>query len=303
MEHEVLQQYLDQLGFTCYPRELRLKGEKHPLVDLAAYKNDNFWAFEYKSFGDWVGMGIEQCKCYARWFDRVSLVAERRLTTRSKFYHSCKKLGYGILLRGIEGSWAWRLDPQLQHPSDKNRNYVLVKFAAEPHFLHYLGEYRISSEISSNVRSLYRAAAEKEAVLADQWASQLSRQSRDLYVAITNTGTLLEPEKEKLIVYSKTPLRLEHRTITDEVKRWLRDPRIVYVINVPGFDDDFNTLEHHLRSRDCRVVELLDLPDRISFMVSNIIRYLGQCERGTYAKESVIREVLETVRGKYASRG
>jgi hypothetical protein len=303
MKHELLQQYLDQLGFTCYPRELKLEGEEHPLVDLAAYKRNNSWAFEYKSFGDWVGKGIEQCKCYARWFDRVSLVTERRLTTKSKFYENCKKLGYGILLRGIEGSWAWGLDPQLQHPSDRNRSYVLRKFAAEPCFIRYLGEYRIPFETSSNLRSHYRVMIEKEASLADQWASQLSKQSRNLYVAITHTGTLLEPKKEKLIVYSKTPQRLKHRIVTAEVRRWLRDPRVVYVINLPGFDDDFNKLERYLRGRSCKVVELLDLPDRISFMVSNIVRYLGQCERETYTKESVIREVLENVRGKYASRG
>jgi hypothetical protein len=301
MEHELLQQYLDELGFTCYPRELRLEGERHPLVDLAAYKGDNFWAFEYKSFADWIGRGIEQCQCYARWFDRVSLVIERRLTTRSKFYHICENLGYGILLRGIEGSWAWKLDPELQHPSDRNRSFVMSMFAAEPRFLHYLGDYRVPLEKSSKVQSDYRAMVEIEASLADQWASQLSKQSRNLYVAITNTGTLLEPQKEKLIVYSKAPLGLDHHITTDEVRRWLRDPRIVYVINVPGFDDDFNKLERYLRSRNCRVVELLNLPDRISFMVSNIVRYLGQCERETYTKERVVKEVLETVRGKYAS--
>ena len=86
MEHELLQQYLDQLGFTCYPRELKLEGEEHPFVDLAAYKRDNFWAFEYKSFGDWLGKGIEQCKCYARWFDRVSLVTDNTLASAISYF-------------------------------------------------------------------------------------------------------------------------------------------------------------------------------------------------------------------------
>jgi hypothetical protein len=300
MEYELLREYLDQMGFTCYPGEFELETEKHPLVDLAAFKDDRFWAFEYKSYADWLGKGIEQCKCYANWFDFVSLVIERRLTTKSKFYDACRALGYGILLRGIDGSWAWKHDPRLQNPPESNRSYVLAQFASVPYFKRYLGEIRFG--FSRKTASLYRSLLQVEASHVDELAGQLSRESRNLYVAITHTGTLLEPKKEKLIVYSKTPLGLEDRVETDEVKRWLNDPRVVYVLHCPGFDKAFDKLERHLRSTNSRVDEILALQDRVSFMVFNIVKYLRHCENGTYTKENEIREVLEEVRGKYASR-
>jgi hypothetical protein len=300
MEYELLRQYLDQMGFICYPGEFDLETEKHPLVDLAAFKDDCFWAFEYKSFADHLGKGIEQCKCYANWFDRVSLVIERRLTTKSKFYDACTSQGYGILLRGIDGSWAWKRDPHPQNPPESNRGYVLAKFASAPCFIRYLGEIRVG--FSRKTASLYRSMLQTEATHVDELASQLSRESRNLYVAITHTGTLLEPKKEKLIVYSKTPLGLEDRVETDEVKTWLNDPRVVYVLHSPGDDKPFDKLERYLRNTNSRVDDILALQDRVSFMVFNIVKYLRHCENGTYTKENEIREVLEEVRGKYASR-
>lgn len=295
-KYEALQDYLDSNGFTCFPRELRLVGEKHPLVDLAAYKNDAFWAFEYKSFADRLDRGIEQCKGYSHWFNYVSIVIERRLTTRSKYYVICEDLGFGVLLRAIDGSWAWKLDPKSQSPSKERLNYVRRKFASERIFLHYAGTLQF--DISPRLEEDYSKLQQKQLMMVPQIANKLKPDSLNLYISVWHTGSLVEPRKVGLVVFSKTRLSEAGYIRTEELKQWIQRPEIVWVLHFPGDDKEWAAVEGEINGRIRTVAEVLT--ERI-LLAYNIARDLRYCEMWPklYSKRSEITEALKEIRGRY----
>lgn len=287
---------MDSCGFTCFPRELRLVGEKHPLVDLAAYKDDAFWAFEYKSFADRLDRGVEQCNGYARWFNYVSIVIERRLTAKSKYYAICRDLGFGVLLRAIDGSWAWKLDPKSQRPSKERLDYVRRKFASERSFLHYEGTLHFDS--SPKLEEDYAKLQQKELMMVPQIANKLGQASLNLYISVWHAGSFVEPRKVWLVVFSKTPLSEVGSVQTEELKRWIQRPEIVWVLHFPGDDKGWAEVENDINGRIRTVAEVL--AERIP-MTYNIARDLRYCELQPklYSKKTEITEALKEIRGKY----
>ncbi|MCL5068207.1 MAG: hypothetical protein M1368_07635 [Thaumarchaeota archaeon] len=124
--------HLEAMGFTVYPTEFDCINSEHPLVDIAAKMGSFYWAFEYKSESDSISRGIEQLRCYGRWFDYVVLVSERFLDhRRSENYWKLKSMGAGL--------WAYYPDqdkciPMLQpvalDPSSQRRRLVTRRFRA-----------------------------------------------------------------------------------------------------------------------------------------------------------------------------
>ena len=120
------------MGFTVYPKEFDCINSEHPLVDIAAKMGSFYWAFEYKSESDSVSRGIEQLRCYSKWFDYVVLVSERFLDhRRSENYWKLKSMGAGI--------WAYypdqdkcihALQPVALDPSSFRRSLVTRRFRA-----------------------------------------------------------------------------------------------------------------------------------------------------------------------------
>jgi hypothetical protein len=299
-KYEALQHYLDSVGFLCYPRELELKGEKHPFVDLAAHRQDAFWAFEYKSFADSLERGIEQCKGYARWFNYVTIVLERRLTSKSKYYTICKRLGFAILLRefgGIDGTWAWKLDPKQQNPSSGKIDFVRGKFASEPSFLQYLGTLRFGVTPESD--DLNEAAQEKASTLVPNIAHLLLQQTLNLFISVWHTGSFVEPRKCWLIVFSKTQLSGAGYVGTDELRCWIKRPEIVWIIHYPGDDRRWEDAEPKINGRICTVAEVIAEKTPMAY---NIVRDLRYCESrpNLHSKSKEIGEALKHVRGRYA---
>jgi hypothetical protein len=295
IKYEALQQYLNSFAYRCYPGELELKGEVHPFVDMSAYKNGDFWAFEYKSFADPVKKGIEQCIGYARWFHYVTLVTERNLTPQSKYYGTCKELGFGILFRRIDGRWVCKLDSRLQKPPKENLEYVFKKFATEPTFIEILGTVRVPRDSKSD--ELYDQMQQKAATVVDKIANLLSPETLNLYVSIWHTGTFVEPRKKYLIVFSSKPFGVPGHIDTYVLKEWTEVSEIVWVIDYPGDDPRWKAVEQDINGKIRKVAEILGEEDR-NQMTYNIVRDLGYCQSGMYPKEKEITKILEDVRGK-----
>jgi hypothetical protein len=293
-----LQKYLDTKGFTCYPKEfeLELHDERLRYVDFVAYKDGFFWAFEYKSFGDWVGRGIEQCELYAKWFDYVVLVIERNLTRKSSFFKQIKENGFGLLWRKIDGSLTWKLDPKPQNPSQKKATYVAGKFKSIPYFRKFISE----GQFDPVPRHVYRRFQEKQAEAADRLVSRITNETMNLYISICHVGTMLEPKSETLITYSTKPTNIQAKINTSELEKWLTNPEIVYVVRYVGYDERWNELEKYLSNKAITVGELLAQEDRVTVMAYNVARDLIYCRnnRKLFSKHQVIKEILKDLRSK-----
>ncbi|MFA5364118.1 MAG: hypothetical protein WC325_02930 [Candidatus Bathyarchaeia archaeon] len=297
-KYRFLQEYLDLKGFTCYPKEfeITLQNESLRYADFAAYKDGHFWAFEYKSFGDWIGRGIEQCERYAEWFDYVVLVVERNLTRKSKFFKQIKENGFGLLWRKIDGPLTWKLDPKPQNPSHEKVSYVDRKFKSVPYFRKFIGEFQFESV----PKQVYRKLQEKQAEAADDLISRITNETMNLYISICHVGTMLEPQSEKLITYSTKPINFQATINTSELEKWLTNPEIVYIAPYPGDDERWNELEKYLSKNTLTVGELLTQKDRVPFMAYNVARDLIYCKNNdkTFRKNQVIKEILKKLRKK-----
>jgi hypothetical protein len=119
-------------GFLVYPTEFDCAYSEHPFVDIAAKMGSYYWAFEYKSQADSVSRGLEQLRCYLRWFDYVVLVSERTFDHRtSENYWSLKNLGAGIWFYDpAQDKCIKRCNPDIQRPSLQNRIIVARRFSA-----------------------------------------------------------------------------------------------------------------------------------------------------------------------------
>jgi len=79
-----------------HPQEVYCPASEHHWVDVAAVRGEDFWAFEYKSRNDSIKRGLSQCRAYAKAFNYVVLVANRRRTTSSPYFGSFKRNGFGV---------------------------------------------------------------------------------------------------------------------------------------------------------------------------------------------------------------
>jgi hypothetical protein len=120
--------HLQKSGFTLFPTEFDCPSSIHPFVDIAGKFGSHFWAFEYKSAGDNVGMAVEQATCYSRWFDYVVVVSEKWLDhRRSEVYWSLREIGAGLWNFVPETNRCIsELNPELLSP--EGRNHVSIRF-------------------------------------------------------------------------------------------------------------------------------------------------------------------------------
>lgn len=88
--------YLQTQGFTAHPNEVFCPAKEHHWVDVAAFKGQDYWAFEYKSRTDSIRRGLEQCCSYAEAFNYVVLVADRYRVTSSPYLGQFTHRGFGI---------------------------------------------------------------------------------------------------------------------------------------------------------------------------------------------------------------
>lgn len=122
--------HLEKDGFLVYPREFDCGNSDHPLVDVAARMGSFYWAFEYKSRNDSIQRGVDQLKCYSRWFDFVVLVSEKPVRhTHSKHYWSLWSLGAGIwnYFPAID-KCVMQKNPSIQSPLSARRKLVARRF-------------------------------------------------------------------------------------------------------------------------------------------------------------------------------
>jgi hypothetical protein len=88
--------FLRTNGYNVHPQEVYCPDAEHCWVDVAAVKGQDYWAFEYKSRTDSIRRGLDQCRCYARAFNYVVLVADRYRATSSPYFGSFKQNGFGF---------------------------------------------------------------------------------------------------------------------------------------------------------------------------------------------------------------
>ena len=88
--------FLQSQGYRVHPREVYCPAAEHHWVDVAAVKGEDFWAFEYKSRNDSIRRGFFQCQAYAKAFNYVVLVANRKRATSSPYFGSFKRNGFGV---------------------------------------------------------------------------------------------------------------------------------------------------------------------------------------------------------------
>jgi hypothetical protein len=142
-DHKILSIYLRRRGYIVYPDELKcgyLDTPHYPYrwVDVVAYRNTRFYAFEYKSSGDPISGALKQIENYRHTFDYVVIVVEvpRRGRTGISLNSKRGKKIYQIISLG-SGVWTLSLNkskrkflmkeiarPKLQNPNSKNRAIV-----------------------------------------------------------------------------------------------------------------------------------------------------------------------------------
>lgn len=142
-DHKILSKYLRRRGYIVYPDELKCgyigtPDYPHRWVDVVAYKNTKFYAFEYKSSGDPISGALKQIENYWHTFDYVVLVVEvpRKGRTGISLNSKRGKKIYQIISLG-SGIWtlSWNKSkrkfiikeitkPMLQNPNSTNRRTI-----------------------------------------------------------------------------------------------------------------------------------------------------------------------------------
>jgi hypothetical protein len=93
---KLLISFLRSEGFKVHPAEVYCPAEEHCWVDVAAVKDQDYWAFEYKSRNDSIKRGLAQCRSYSKAFNYVVLVADRHRATASPYFVKFKRNGFGV---------------------------------------------------------------------------------------------------------------------------------------------------------------------------------------------------------------
>lgn len=150
----LLTDYLTRSRYLVYPGEISCGRYETPnspyrLVDVAAYRNGRFYAFEYKSSGDPVSNAVRQVENYGKSFDYVLLVLEVPRKGRYGFSLTLRrgKRIYEIIRCGV-GVWSlsknsigreYRIQEivkaKLQRPNHLNRDFIRKTFTQ--HFKKY----------------------------------------------------------------------------------------------------------------------------------------------------------------------
>jgi hypothetical protein len=130
--YDSFKSYLHTIGFLLYPSEFDCVYSEHPFVDIAARMGSFYWAFEYKSESDSVSRGLEQLKCYSKWFDYIVMVSERTFNHRtSDTYWAFKNIGAGIWFYDpAQGKCIQSKNPMIQRPESQNRTMVIRRFSS-----------------------------------------------------------------------------------------------------------------------------------------------------------------------------
>lgn len=147
-QYGFLKSYLDSRGFSVYPSEIIIGMQDIPhtdgcwAVDVAAFKDDHYYAFEYKSLGDSIASKrlINQIGNYSLSFDYVIVVAEVNKNGRRREASIDPKRGSHMQQFLSLGAGFWTvqfgdpivfveaLAPSLQHPHSENKAYIEQKF-------------------------------------------------------------------------------------------------------------------------------------------------------------------------------
>jgi len=155
-QYGFLKSYLDGRGFTVYPSEIIVGLNGLPqtkegfFVDVAAFKDGGYYAFEYKSLRDSIGSQrlLNQICNYSLSFDYVMVVAEvnengkRREASinpkRGSHMQQIISLGAGFWTVHLQNNpykhdygktvFTEVLEPKLQHPNPDNKRYIEQKF-------------------------------------------------------------------------------------------------------------------------------------------------------------------------------
>jgi len=88
--------FLQSQGYQTHPNEVFCPSMGHCWVDVAALKESEYWAFEYKSRTDSIRRGVEQCCSYAKAFNYVVLVADRCRLSSSRYFFHLVHQGFGL---------------------------------------------------------------------------------------------------------------------------------------------------------------------------------------------------------------
>jgi len=149
-----LKNYLDGKGYTVYPTEIACSTKHCPdpernfMVDVAAFKNGCYYAFEFKSNGDQLIRAIAQIKNYAVSFDYVIVVAQvNKEGLREVSVDPARGKHMKQLLNAGAGFWTVYfpydpynpdrnfipimnelVEPKLQNPHAENKKWIINKF-------------------------------------------------------------------------------------------------------------------------------------------------------------------------------
>jgi hypothetical protein len=93
---KLLISFLRTQRYKVHPQEVYCPDGEHCWVDVAALKDQDYWAFEYKSQKDSIRRGLDQCRCYSKAFNYVVLVADRNHATSSPYFGNFKQDGFGV---------------------------------------------------------------------------------------------------------------------------------------------------------------------------------------------------------------
>jgi len=155
LKYGFLKSYLDGRGYSVYPTEIVVGHKDLPvtnqgfLVDVTAFKDGGYYAFEYKSLRDSIGSQrlLNQICNYSFSFDYVVVVAEvnengkRREASidpkRGSHMQQIISLGAGFWTVQFPKGHIYHTDPgvfvevleaKLQHPNPENKRYIEQKF-------------------------------------------------------------------------------------------------------------------------------------------------------------------------------
>ena len=95
--------FLESEGFKVHPEEVYCPNQEHCRVDVAALKDEDFWAFEYKSRNDSIKRGLAQWRSYSKAFNYVVLVVNRNRATSSPYFSNFKRDGFGVWSHTVTG--------------------------------------------------------------------------------------------------------------------------------------------------------------------------------------------------------
>jgi len=158
-----LAKHLSENGFMVYSMEMvsrEIVHEKNYVVDVAAVKSNEIWAFEYKSFNDPVKKAKLQVENYVKCFDQVVVVAEN-LTDLTRHREFFREIGVGVWW--VKDNVFEVLDEsQLQNPTPlKNptiyRNCKSIRDVMMSKFKRYMGlqKYRKISPHQKDLETMF----------------------------------------------------------------------------------------------------------------------------------------------------